>query len=739
MAEYVSNLATATAEPEVPDGPTPEERARQRDEGLLRLAKQRWQFAEEREHDLRMAMLDDMKFSIGEDQWDPEIRRQREAAKRLCLTVNRMQGFITQVTNAQRQQRPAIKVRPVDDAADVQTAQILQGLIRHIEQDSNADVAYDTAHDNAVRCGRGYFRILTAYESAFSFDQVIKIQRIRNPFTVQMDPTHQQPDGSDAAWGFVAETISRDRFCELYEIEPTEWDQWTSLGDDDWSTKDEARVAEYFYRDTVSALLAQLQTGEVRLLGMEQADDGDELTQAALEGVMARYQIQPIAEQEVPLITAQRRTQIPLLWWCKLCGWKVLERQWWPGKYIPIVPMLGDEVDINGTVHLSGIPRHAKDSQRRYNFMVTLETEAIGTVPKSPWLGTVKQFEGHMQEFQRQNIALQAVLTYEPDIRIVAGAPVPMPPPSRISQEPAIQAISLAMAQASDDLKATTSIFDAALGDRSNETSGVGIRQRQQQSQQANFHYSDNKVRALRQCGQILIDLIPVVYNRQKVARIVGEDGQAKRVLVAPGAQQQTTPVQGMPGIEGIYDLSVGTYDVTVDVGPNYETRRQENVDTMLKLTQTIPQVGNVGADLLVRDMDVGYAQELSKRLEKTLAPGMIEGNSGKPEEQVAALAQQVQQLEQHRKALDAFGKQAQQQIEALTQENAKLHAQHDVHQSEVVIKQLELELKRFEIATKHQEAQLKAQVDQIRAQAEIEKARLSVREARIEARDAGE
>lgn len=581
-------------------------------ESFLAKARERFKLAQEAEARIREEALADLEFRAGR-QWPDDVRSQRTLDKRPCLTINRLPSIIKQVTNEQRQNRPAIKVSPVDDHADPETAEVIQGIVRHIEVNSNADQAYDKAHEDAVTMGFGYFRVVTEYLDPRSFDQEIVIKRIRNPFTVYFDPACQEPDYSDARFAFIVEEVSKDEYKELYpRSEMAGLTDFASVGDRaaGWLTGSSVRVAEYFYVEKQPRTLAVLADGSVVFL--EEVPEGAQ-------------------------VVAKRETQVPTVHWCKINGIEKLEETAWPGQWIPIVPVLGDELDINGERQLIGMVRDAKDPQRMYNYWATAETEMIALAPRAPFIGAEGQFEGHEVAWKQANVRNFAYVEYKPTS--VAGHPIP--PPQRQVFEPPIQAISMARMQSAEDLKATTGIYDASLGARSNETSGVAIQARQREGDVANFHFTDNLSRAIRHCGRILIDLIPKVYDTPRVVRIIGADEQQKTVQVNQPFMEG--------GVNKLYDLSVGRYDVTVSAGPSFMTKRQESVASMMELTKTYPQLAQIAGDLLVKNMDWPGADQIAERLKKLLPPE-LQDDEEKPippcvQAQMNALMEQHKQL----------------------------------------------------------------------------------------------
>ena len=653
----------------------PESEEGNSDKKLLNEAKARFKLSEEAESEIRRQALEDLEFRSGR-QWPPEIESSRQTDGRPCLVINRIPQFIQQVTNDQRQNRPSIKVHPVDSAGDVETAKVIQGLIRHIEYNSNADVAYDTAFDSAATGGFGYFRVVTDFIDPLSFEQEILIKRIRNPFSVFFDPHSQEPDGSDANYAFVVDELSKDEFKTRYpkSIASSAAD-WEAIGNHapDWITKDTVRVAEYFYRETTEKELVLLIDGQVLL--SEQLPEGFPKEQ----------------------IVSRRISQVPVIKWCKLNGCEILEKTEWLGKYIPIVPVYGTELYIDGKRILEGIVRNAKDSQRMYNYWASAETEAIALAPRTPFIAAHGQIENYEDEWATANRRNHSILKYKP----VSIDGTPVPPPQRNAFEPAVQAITQARMLASDDLKATTGIYDASLGNKSNETSGVAIQRRNVQAQTANFHFIDNLTRSLRHTGRILVDLIPKIYDTARTARIIGEDGEQKVVQV-------NTPFQEKGSAEAVlYDLQAGKYDVTIDVGPSYASKRQEAAATMMEMSRAVPQLVGVAGDLMVKNMDWPGATEIAERLKKTLPPNLLE-DSKKSKEIPPQVQAQMQQMNQLIEQLTGKLNEAQDTIDH------KLIEIESKERIEMKKLEVELEIKRAELDAKDSLAVLNAEIAQI-------------------------
>lgn len=575
---------------------------------------------------------DDIDFIAGK-QWPLEIRQERDIDKRPCLTINRLPQFKRQITNEIRQNRPAIKVSPVDDQADVETAKIFQGLIRHIEYDSGAETAYDIASEHAVESGRGFFRVCAEYEDELSFNQVLKIKMIKDRFAVAFDPHFQEPDGSDAEYAFVFEEMSHDEYKRQWpKSDLANAKDWGAFKDSDfsrWITEDTVRVADYYEKVYEPIEIVLLENRQI--IKIEKS--GDE--RLIPEGMA---------------VVARRKSYMCKVKHYKINGVEVLDETEWLSKWIPIIPVIGDDLFVDGKRTFEGIIRHAKDPQRMYNYWASAETEAIALAPRAPFIGAEGQFEGYENDWANANRRNYAFLQYKPTT--IKGQLAPAP--SRSFAEVSTQAITQARLQAADDMKATTGIYDAALGNRSNENSGIAIQRRASQAQTSNFHFVDNLNKSIRHLGRILIDAIPKYYDTERAVRILGDDDQQELIWLNKIFESEKD------GQARLINLGIGTYDVTVDTGPSFASRRQEAVEAMLELTKAMPQQGQLISDLLVKNMDWPGAQEIAERLRKMLPPQLQ--NEEKPGDippQVQAQMQQMQGM-----------------IKQLSDE---LHATHDI------------------------------------------------------------
>lgn len=349
-----------------------------------------------------------------------------------------------------------------------------------------------------------------------------------------------------------------------------------------------------------------------------------------------------------------------------------------------------------------------------YNYWVSAQTEMIALAPRAPFIGAEGQFEGHSEKWKTANVRNYPYLEYKPTS--LSGQQIP--PPQRQSWEPPIQAMTAAIAQSDNDLKATGGFHDASLGQRGPQESGRALRTRQQQDEMSNSHYLDNLGRSIRQIGRIVVDLIPKIYDTQRVLQIMGEDDRQRRVMVFAGQQNSPTEDQVVPGVQGIYDIGMGEYDVAVDVGPSFQTKRQEALDAMVQFVQAYPDAFPMIGDLLTENMDWPGAKQLAARLKKMLPqPLQDEIDPSMVPPQVQAQMQQMQmQLKQ-------LGQEYEKAQEAIRTDQVKERAKIETKELELAAKAAEQER---DTQTRLQLEELRQQGENARALAKIEQERAS-------------
>ena len=558
----------------------------------------------------------------------------------------------------------------MDDAADPAIAQIYDGLIRNIERTSKADVAYDTAVDGAVSNGFGYFRINTDYADDDSFDLDLRIERIVNPFSVYGDPLSTAANSSDWSQCFVTEVLSHQVFRARYKgAEAVNWsDSGYARLPSPWAQEKSVLVAEWWRRERVKRPIVALSDGTVL----------EASVYARQKDLLDAQGLTVLGEREA---LAHKVTQTVLT------GAEVLEKNDWAGKYIPIVPVYGDEVNVEGKRHFRSLIRDAKDAQRMLNYWRTASTELTALAPRVPFIGRKGTFKSDARKWATVNSQNHAFIEYDGET-----------PPQRQPMDSgrAIGAIQEAL-NAADDMKAILGMYDASLGAQGNETSGKAILARQQEGDTSNFHFIDNLNRAIEHGGRILIDLIPTVYSGRRMIRVLGADNVAASVALGqpvavrgPDGQPQMDPVTQLP-MTRLCDLGRGKYDLTVETGPSYASRRQETADQILQMIQAYPPAAPVLGDLLAKNLDWPEADEVARRLHALLPP-QLQAAGGEAADPMAHLV--VQQT------LQGMGAKAVAAITGLQQRNAALGQQLAALQQDKSAESRKLEIDAFRAQT---------------------------------------
>lgn len=633
-----------------------------REERILKEARRRFAEAAEAEEETRREALIDLKFRAG-DQWKPEAKQLRESQNRPCITINRTQQFVRQVTNAQRQQRPGAQVSPVDgDQGDRDSAEIWQGLIRHIEVWSDAETAYDTAFEHQVGNSFGAWRIRSEYAGMDTFDQELKIERILDPFSVYVDPNAKEPDRSDMQWAFIVSSLTREEFERLYPDTKMSGSKFFDLDPSShpghrWLSSNSVQIAEYWRIEYEKRTLQLLNQKVVKLRGPDGAPGIWQIAPDGAPGATDRlfsddYSVDnPLPEGVWVQVRdgrpVERAVDWPKVKWFKITGSDILDEGDWPGRWIPILVCYGDELLIDGKRQYFSLTRGLREPQIVYNVMRSEQATVIGLTPKAPFIGYVGQFKTAKARWETANMQNWAYLEVDPVT--VAGTAAPLP--QRNMMEPPIASLNAAAAGAVDELKACSGIYDASLGNMGNETSGRAIFERKQQGDIANFHFFDNFKRALRHQYRMLMDLIPYYYDRaERIIRIVKPNNETQMVTInAP------TTYKGKPAF---FDPEVGRYDVNVGIDNAHPTRLQETFAMFGEILQTNPQLWGIIGDLVIESSPLPskVSIEAAKRIKATLPPA-VSAASG-DSEQPAIPPEVAQKMEQLGQMVDALTQQ---------------------------------------------------------------------------------
>lgn len=626
-------------------------------------------------------------------QWDPVDFTQRITTGRPAITVDQLSQFVHQVANDIRINTPTINIIPAGKDSDVETAEIFKGLIKNIEYQSGADSVYDIASLNSIRSGFGFIRVDHDYEDDESFNQKLLIKAVVNPLSCWIDADSIECDGRDARHGTIVDRMTVSKFKELYPgKDPVCFDQSDrpNLRDDDWVT-----IAEHFV----------LKHEEVEMA----LDD---------YGATVPYQ------EGVPFKTKRtiRKTKVMRY---KLSGKEVLEETTFPGKYIPLVPVWGEEFWVDGKRHLLSLIRRAKDAQRQFNYWKSIETELLAKMPMAPIMAAEGQIDNYKKDWLNPSKAM--VLRY----KTVDADGNPIGAPQRLEPPMPPTGVINAARGAVDDIKATMGLYNASIGQRSNETSGIAIQQRQEEGDVATFHFADNLVRSICQVGRVLVCAIPEIYDTPRVIRITGMEDEPKEIGINGEIVQDQ---------EREFDLRKGKYDVKVVTGASYTTRRQEAAQFFSDIVAKQPQLMEIMGDLLFKNMDFNGAQAMAERMKKVINPKFLEGtkDAPPPDPEKIQMAQQLQlmqaelakaQQQLQSKQGELLVKEQDNQIKASADQQKtnielmKLDLERRQMELEAQFKAAEIEIKNKELLLKEQELIVKAQQEQERTEAEYNQA----------------
>jgi hypothetical protein len=603
-------------------------------------AKDRLQIHLDSESTNRSRAKEDLRFSEG-DQWDsqPTTTASMETPE---LTINLTDALVRRVVNNMKQQRPRGKCHPVGDGADTEIAELINGIGRHVETRSEASVAYDMAGDAAVRAGVGYFRLVAEYLSPKSFQKDLRILPIRNIFTVYMDPGAIMPSGCDQNWCLISVKMKRTEYQRRYPTaENTNWIDAGSTDRYEWDNKEDIRLAEYFRITERAERLYQIKSQQGEEYGLFQS----EMPREPGIKFSKDYAVQMLAQRGLS-IEGDRESSRREVQWFQLNGLTVVKREVLPGTWIPVFRVQGNVADIDGEILRRGMVRGMQDPQRMVNYGEVAKIKRLGLAPKSPWVAAEGQLDGH-PEWDDANTQPYSVLTYKPVTVVTAQGEIPLPPPQR--QPPAqIEAgfAEFVQGMRSNLLAVAGMPNEPGQDPQGQVVSGKALRRRDQLSDQSHFQYYDNQTLAIAQCWRVMLEWIPEYFNEKRMQRIIGEDSTPRMVEI--NAPEQDGAVNRVKN-----DLSVGTYDVVMDTGPGYETKREEGAENLIDLLQVqalAEIIAKTGPDLVFRSIDHPYMQELADRLTAQTPEGLKQIMEQLPERArniVMALGNELQSAKQ--------------------------------------------------------------------------------------------
>ncbi len=665
---------------------------------VVKEARERFEAAKAAMSETHKQITEDLEFSNPSkpEQWPDAVRKIREgggnAAARPCFTFDRTNERIMQVVNDGRQNKPGLNAIPVDSGADIDAAKQIEGMFRHIEYASRASIAYDTALELIARCGLGWLRAVPEVVNARLNEQEIRIKRVFDSKSVLIDCESTEPDGQDAMWGFVESRMGNDAFKRRFK-------KARGRGRSDgagWFDADGQRVCEYFRVELEE---------RTRVYGRTRA--GDHFDMDADE-----YQASKLREDGAEVTNEYAKDQRKVIW-AQMNGNEILEETEFPSIWIPLVPVYGYELFVEGKRHICGMTRRMMDGQRAYNYERSAWIESVALQPKAPVAVAWEGIENHQNAWNEAGTSTRAWLPY--DHADENGNPIPAP--QRLNPPTMPAAFAAGGQQALADLQASVGLHNAAVGENENRQSGRALLAVQRRGDTANFHFIDNLGRSIEQLGRIVVDMIPRVYDTNRQVRILGMDGQPSSVQID---HDMPTAVRKKAGKVVAINPGVGNYDVRVKVGPSYATQRQESVEALNQILQGSPQLMAIIGPLWAQMQDWPNADKFARVLLAMAPPQVQAAYSDESEEippavkaQMAALEQQVQQMQQVIQQGGSQLQEAQQQVAKIAGEGmgAKLQAA-----------QKELGLQQQIMQLRQQLAESSLEKDSITIEAKVEK-----------------
>lgn len=628
------------------------------DKDQIAIMRDRWRITESAQKDQRTREKDDRRFIAGE-QWPSVVKAQRDADDLPCLVFNRLQGNVARVSNEAMRDPPTARVRPANSATDVETARVINGLLRQAQASSHSEDALRTGVQNAAIGGRGFYR-LWIWENPRTLYDELRWQRIRNPLLVRPDPYAQEIDLSDMRYCFLGKRMSCREFATRYPgADPVSTEGFEDFDDnDEWFDSDTVRVVEYYFTEVVKQDRTRLADGRV-------------------------YNSDAIPTGTSRRGAVKKTVDVLKTWHYHSNGFSILDQGEFPAPWIPVIPILGEELEVDSDIHYIGVTRNGKDAQRYYNYNKSKIAETVSLAPKNPYVMAEGQEVGHEYEWSIANRTARPYLLYKPtsyDGQL-------MPPPRREVFEPPIQALTSEAVLAADDIDATSRVHEAARGAPSNETSGVAIAQRTEGSELSNSHFARNMSRSVAHAGRIGVEVIRNIYTEPQVVQILNDDDEQEQVQINQQFEEN--------GQTKLFDLTVGEYDVIADAGPSYKTQREEAVDTLVQLTSAYPDLFKILGDIVLTNMDIPFAKEAATRFKKTIPPELLDEETMPPEEVL------ITQLRQAMAAL--------QQLNALTEAQEQ---QMQVLQQALQDTQTQLKDKTRDLDRKDAELQLRARIE---------------------------
>ena len=643
---------------------------------IVKEAHDRFQRCMEWESDWRAQFLHDVKFANGDSkngwQWPDNIRNSRQNINRPCLTMNLIKAHNRMISNDARKNKSEVKFFGMGNGSTSEMAGVYQDLYRWVSMQSQAQAALTQAREFQIDGGIGYVRLITEYDSDDSFDVSPRIMPVDDPLAIVMDRDSQRLDRLDSRYAMVFDDVADDEFKDAYpDIAPLVGKAPLGIGSaySSFYMKNRTKLMEYFRRvPERKRLLSFVHLGERHTI----AHDRLEML------VRDREALDRIVSDPT---TRDREVMVDRVEWYLIAGQRIIDQTIWPGRYIPIIPIIGEETKIEGRVDRKGHTRSMLDAQRMFNYNASAQVEYGALATKAQWIAPAKSIEEFEQVWRTINTENPAVVPYQhydedhPDAT--------MPPPQRIDPPKVSEAFQVGMENAKNQFMMVTGQYENSMGEQGNERTGAAINARRRQGATATYHFQDNYEVGLIALGKQFLDLCPKVFDTKRTIRISVDEGMDFDLELDPGLAQGYIEHRAHDGaiVKKALNPLVGKFDVAPKVGPAFDSKQEETADSLTLLMTQAPAFAPLIADLMVKNMQFDGAQEAAARLRR-MVPKQALGEGPSPAE--AQLQQQVQVLQvelaklltkNSSDKLKLIGKEQKRDIEAYNAETQRMKA----------------------------------------------------------------
>lgn len=572
------------------------------------------------------------------------------------------------------------------DGADPDAADTLTGMFRADMQ--RAEEARETAIQDQVDCGFGAFRFTTEYES--NFDDLNNYQRINmEPISeannvVYFDSNAKKKDKSDARWCAIVTTYTDkgwQRFCEENDIDyeaneqPAPFKQPHRSDSYFWRSKqDEIKVAEFYHKERKRerVLMYEDPLGQVKAVYQREVKDViDEMEAAGFVKIGEKMKERWVVKKYI------------------VTGSDVLKTQRIPGEHLPVVPVYGDWSRVEGREIWRGVYHDAQDAQRLINWGWSYYGDIVAKGPREKPLVDPGQIQGYEYMWHAagsdDNYPFRFVNSKDPD-----GNPYGPIDYLRNPEPPqAVIGMLQGMRQSVDDVTGGQASTEQMMN--SQVTEGQLDRAMKGLEDEA-YLYQNSFALAMKQAGRVYASMASELYDVPREVTVQGPDGSESTVTLMEAVFDEESGEEVV-----LNDITTGQFDVYADVGPSFNSQREEakaKLEELYKAMAGTP-MGEIVLMTYFTMLEGPNLEHLREHAKKQLIlQGIMEPES--EEEQMMVMQAQQQGQQPDAEMIYAMAEQQKAQNEA--QKN----------QTDAMLKQAQLQIDAYEAETGRSEAMAK-------------------------------